>query len=171
MPHPSHIGLLSAAAALALTLSATATADAALWTQAVITPETALKAALAAQDECRKHGWQSTVSVVDPAGLPLVVLRDRYAGWHTLEAATGKARTAISWRQPTSAVAARVVRPDSPEQAIVNLPGVTMIGGGMPIEAGGQMAGAIGVSGAPGGDNDDICAKAGIAAIDADLAF
>lgn len=46
-----------------------------------------------------------------------------------------------------------------------------MVGGGMPIEAAGQQVGAIGVSGAPGGDNDDICAKAGIEAVTADLAF
>jgi len=48
---------------------------------------------------------------------------------------------------------------------------VVMIGGGMPIDAAGQMVGAIGVSGAPGGDNDDVCAKAGLAAIEGDLAF
>jgi uncharacterized protein GlcG (DUF336 family) len=46
-----------------------------------------------------------------------------------------------------------------------------MIGGGLPIDGGGTMVGAIGVSGAPGGANDDICAKAGIAAIEADLNF
>ena len=44
-----------------------------------------------------------------------------------------------------------------------------MIGGGLPIEAAGSLVGAIGVSGAPGGENDDICGKAGIAAIQADL--
>ncbi|OYV29314.1 MAG: hypothetical protein B7Z79_10815, partial [Thiomonas sp. 20-64-9] len=57
------------------------------------------------------------------------------------------------------------------EQAIKNLPGVVMIGGGMPIDAAGQMVGAIGVSGAPGGANDDLCAKAGLDAIEGDLAF
>ncbi|MGC2779220.1 MAG: heme-binding protein [Bradyrhizobium sp.] len=60
---------------------------------------------------------------------------------------------------------------DLPKRAIVNIPGVVMVGGGMPIEAAGQQVGAIGVSGAPGGDNDDICAKAGIEAVTADLAF
>lgn len=46
-----------------------------------------------------------------------------------------------------------------------------MIGGGLPIETDGQMVGAIGVSGAPGGDNDEICAKAGLAVVEEDLAF
>jgi uncharacterized protein GlcG (DUF336 family) len=50
-------------------------------------------------------------------------------------------------------------------------PGVVMISGGIPITAAGQMVGTIGVSGAPGGENDDVCAKAGIAAIETDLAF
>ena len=141
------------------------------WTQKIITPEIALKAAQAAKTECAKRGWQVAVAVTDPSGLPLVVLRDRYAGWHTLAAAEGKARTAASWRDSTSTVAARVNTPGSAEQAIKNLPGVVMIGGGIPIDAAGQMAGAIGVSGAPGGDNDDVCAKAGLAAMEGDLAF
>ncbi len=145
--------------------------SASTWTQTIITPEIALKAAQAAKAECGRRGWQVAVAVTDPSGLPLVVLRDRYAGWHTLAAAEGKARTAASWRQSTQAVAARVNKPGSAEAAIRNLPGVVMIGGGMPIEAAGQMVGAIGVSGAPGGDNDAVCAKAGIDAVDSDLAF
>ena len=160
--------LLTAGAALMQTASA---ADSSTWTQKVITPETALKAAQAAKAECARRGWQVTVAVTDPAGLPLVVLRDRYAGWHTLAAAEGKARTAASWRDATSTVAARINKPDSAEQAIKNLSGVVMIGGGLPIDAAGQMVGAIGVSGAPGGDNDDVCAKAGIAAVEGELAF
>lgn len=146
-------------------------ADSATWTQKVITPETALKAAIAAKDECQKRHWQVSVTVADPSGLPLVMLRDRYAGWHTVEAANGKARTAASWRESTTDAAARVTKPDAADKAVMNLPGVVMIGGGLPIESGGQRVGAIGVSGAPGGDSDDICAKAGIAAIEGDLAF
>ncbi|MDE2119486.1 MAG: heme-binding protein [Betaproteobacteria bacterium] len=158
-------------------LAATATGPAwadgteATWTQKIITPEIALKAAQAAKAECARRGWQATVAVTDPSGLPLVLLRDRYAGWHTVAAAEGKARTAASWRDNTTSVAARVNQPGSAEQAIRNLPGVVMIGGGKPIESAGQLVGAIGVSGAPGGDNDDICAAAGLSAVEADLAF
>ena len=64
----------------------------------------------------------------------------------------------------------RVNTPGSAKWAIKNLPGVVMIGG-IPIEAAGQIVGAIGASGAPGGDNDDICAKAGLAVIENDLAL
>jgi uncharacterized protein GlcG (DUF336 family) len=165
---------LAAALALAGAIASSAWADSsdsATWTQKIITPEVALKAAQAAKAECQKRGWQVSVTVADPAGLPLVMLRDRYAGWHTVEIANGKARTAASWREATSTVAARVTRPDAAEKAILSQPGVVMIGGGIPIDSSGQMVGTIGVSGAPGGDNDDICAKAGIAAIEGELAF
>lgn len=155
----------------ACTLSGPVLAESATWTQKIITPETALKAAIAAKAECQKRNWQVSVSVTDPSGLPLVMLRDRYAGWHTVEAANGKARTAASWRESTTGAAARVTKPEAADKAVMNLAGVVMIGGGLPIESGGQRVGAIGVSGAPGGDNDDICAKAGIAAIEGDLAF
>lgn len=64
-----------------------------------------------------------------------------------------------------------MTRLDSSEKAIVNIPGVVAIGGGLPIEAAGQLVGGIGVSGAPGGDSDDICARAGVDAIESDLEF
>ncbi|CQR31659.1 MAG: heme-binding protein [Thiomonas sp.] len=163
--------LIALTLAAASTLAANAQAESATWTQKILTPETALKAAEAAKAECVKRGWQVAVAVTDPSGLPLVMLRDRFAGWHTVAAAEGKARTAASWRESTSSVAERVNKPGSAEQAIKNLPGVVMIGGGMPIDAAGQMVGAIGVSGAPGGANDDLCAKAGLDAIEGDLAF
>jgi len=159
------------AVSLLVCSAAAATAAEATWSRRVLTPETALRAAQAAQAECRNRGWQATVTVSDPSGSPIVVLRDRFAGWHTLEAASGKARTAASWRDATSNVAARVGRVDSPEKGIMTLPGVVMVGGLLPIEAAGQMVGAIGVSGAPGGEADDVCAKAGIAAIEADIEF
>jgi uncharacterized protein GlcG (DUF336 family) len=55
--------------------------------------------------------------------------------------------------------------------AIRNLPGAVVIGGGLVVEAGGSLVGAIGVSGAPGGDADEACAKAGIDAIQSKLDF
>lgn len=102
---------------IATVMASIAWADspAATWTQKIITPETALKAAQAANAECSKRGWQATVAVTDHSGLPLVVLRDRFVGGHTLVAAKGKARTAVSWREATSVVAGRVNQPGSPE--------------------------------------------------------
>lgn len=160
-----------ACAAGVLSCGVVARAEEALWTRKVVSPEIALKAAQAALTVCRARGWQVAVTVSDPSGLAIVTLRDRFAGWHTLEAAAGKARTAASWREATGSMAARLARPDAPERAIVNVPGVVMVGRGLPIEAGGQQVGAIGVSGAPGGDNDEICGKVGIEAISGELEF
>ena len=58
-----------------------------------------------------------------------------------------------------------ITQPGQPQSGIRNLPHVVVVAGGLLIEAQGSILGAIGVSGAPGGDADDACAKAGIAAI------
>jgi uncharacterized protein GlcG (DUF336 family) len=58
-----------------------------------------------------------------------------------------------------------------PQAAVRNLPGVVILGGGVTIEAGGSLVGAVGVSGGPGGDADDACAKAGIEAVRDKLDF
>jgi uncharacterized protein GlcG (DUF336 family) len=57
------------------------------------------------------------------------------------------------------------------QAGIRNLPGAVIIGGGLVVESGGSLVGAIGVSGAPGGDADGACAKAGIEAIQSKLDF
>jgi len=130
----------------------------------VLTPETALKAAQAALKSCRERGYQATVAVVDRMGVVQVLLRDRFAGPHTTDMATAKAYTAASFRTNTSELA-EATQPGKPASGIRNRPGIAAVGGGMMIEAGGSLLGAIGVSGAPGGREDDACAAAGIAAI------
>jgi uncharacterized protein GlcG (DUF336 family) len=136
----------------------------------MMTPEAAQKAASAALANCRKAGYQVAVAVVDRAGLPLVMLRDRFAGPHTVEVATDKAWTAVSFKTDTGELA-KITGPGMPQSGLRGVARVTAFGGGMMIQAGGTLYGAIGVSGAPGGEADDACAKAGIAAISADLEF
>jgi uncharacterized protein GlcG (DUF336 family) len=135
-----------------------------------ITPEAALRAASAALASCAKSGYQVAVAVTDRGGHALVMLRDRHAGPHTPSTATGKAWTALSFKQDTLAFA-RATQSGELASGIRQLPGVVAIGGGRPIESAGSQVGAIGVSGAPGGEADDVCAKAGIAAIADDLEF
>jgi len=129
-----------------------------------LTPETALSAAKAAMEFCRKQGYQVAVAVVDRAGLAQVVLRDRFAGAHTLDVASNKAWTAASFRTPTAALAAET-QAGKPLSGLRNLPRFLAVGGGLVIESGGAVLGAIGVSGAPGGEADEACARAGIKAI------
>jgi len=136
----------------------------------VLTPETALKAAQAALAKCRASGFQVTVAVVDRMGVVHVLLRDRFAGPHTPDMASAKAYTAASFRTNTTALA-EATQPGRPQSGIRNRPGVAAVGGGVMIEGGGSLLGAIGVSGAPGGREDDACAEAGIAAIREDIEF
>jgi len=149
-------------------LSPAAPAAEATLTLRVLTPDTALKAARAALKACRGGGFQVAVAVVDRMGAAQVMLRDRYAGPHTPDMAAAKAWTAVSFRTDTTELA-KMTQPGSPQSGIRNRPGVAAVGGGLMIQAGGSLLGAIGVSGAPGGADDDRCAAAGIAAIREDI--
>jgi len=152
-------------AALAFVLAAgAASAQNATFPTRSLTPETALKAAQAALEHCRKQGWQAAVAVVDRSGIVQVMLRDRFAGAHTVRVSIDKAWTAASFRTPTRDLAAET-QAGRPMSGIRNHPRFMAVGGGQLIEASGSTLGAIGVSGAPGGDADDACAAAGIKAI------
>ncbi len=133
-----------------------------------MTPEVAYKAARAALESCRAKGYSVAVAVVDRAGVAQVFLRDRFGGAHTVSTAINKAWTSASFRQSTLALAVET-QPGKPMSGIRQLPRVIAAGGGLPIEASGALVGAIGVSGAPGGEADEACAKAGIEAILADI--
>jgi uncharacterized protein GlcG (DUF336 family) len=135
-----------------------------------MTPETALKAAQAALTSCRDAGYQVAVAVVDRMGVVQVLLRDRYAGAHTPRMARSKAWTAVSFRTNTGELA-ELTQAGKPQSGVRHLPGVAAVGGGMTIEASGSLLGAIGVSGAPGGEADEKCAAAGIAVIRTDIEF
>lgn len=130
----------------------------------LMTPETALKAAQAALKSCRDSGYQVAVAVVDRGGVTQVLLRDRFAGAHTPAMAVDKAWTAVSFRTNTTDLA-RISAPGQPSSGVRHRPRVASVGGGLMIQGGGAILGGIGVSGAPGGDLDDVCAGAGIAAI------
>jgi uncharacterized protein GlcG (DUF336 family) len=130
----------------------------------VLSPDTALELAQAALEACRAKGFQVAVAVVDRFGQPQVMLRDRFAGPHTPSTATNKGWTAVSFRANTSDLIG-FSQPGQPQAGIRNLPNVVVLGGGVLIEGAGAILGAVGVSGAPGGAEDDHCAKAGIDAV------
>ena len=161
---------LVSALAVALFLAAPLRAQDALVTYKSLSPELALELARAALGECRKRGYQAAVAVVDRFGVTQVMLRDRFAGPHTPATAAGKAWTAASFRTNTTELVA-TTQPGMPQAGLRNLPGAVILGGGLVIEAGGSLVGAVGVSGAPGGDADDACAKAGIEAVRDKLDF
>jgi uncharacterized protein GlcG (DUF336 family) len=158
--------LLAAAVAFAFP----AHAEEATVTYKSLSPDVALEAVQAALKQCRADGFQVAVAVVDRFGEPQVLIRDRFAGLPASTIATDKAWTSVGFRADTSALAKSVASGDISAR-LATLPRITMLGGGVVIEAGGMLLGAIGVSGAPGGDKDEVCAKAGLAAIRDKLDF
>ncbi len=136
-----------------------------------LTPELALELAQATLEACRERGFQTAVAVVDRSGLVQVILRDRYAGIHTVDTATRKAWTAASFKSNTldlSSVAAE----GGEMWALRLVSNALPLGGGIYLENGeGALLGAVGVSGAPGGEMDHECAAAGIEAIEDQLLF
>jgi uncharacterized protein GlcG (DUF336 family) len=154
--------------ALGSACSAQAQPQALIFSTRSIAPEAALRLARAALEHCAKQGYQVAVTVSDRAGHPLVMLRDRLAGPHTPQVATDKAYTALTFKLDTLALA-RLTQPGQEASGIRHVARAVAIGGGRNIQAGGSTIGAVGISGAPGGEADDLCAKAGIAAIADDL--
>jgi uncharacterized protein GlcG (DUF336 family) len=161
------LALLLAPLLLASPLSAPARADDNFVTFKSMSPDLALALARAALADCQKRGYQVAVAVVDRFGVTQVMLRDRYAGAFAITTATGKAWTAVNFRNNTGDVVATTPA----GTGVRALPGATVSTGGLMVEAGGTLVGAIGVSGAPGGDKDEACAKAGIAAVRDKLDF
>ncbi|MEX2034352.1 MAG: heme-binding protein [Xanthobacteraceae bacterium] len=158
------------ALAAVLLIATPARAQDALVTFKSLSPELALDLARAALADCQKRGYQTAVAVVDRFGVPQVMLRDRFAGAHTPRTAIGKAWTAVSFRTNTTDLVA-ASKEGTAQSGVRDLPGAVVLGGGVMIEAGGSLVGAVGVSGAPGGDADDACAKAGIEAVRDKLDF
>ena len=164
-------GVASILIAASLTAASGAQAqDRGTFTLKHLLPETALKATRAALEDCRKRGYQVAVAVVDRSGVAQALLRDRFAGPHTPNTAIGKAWTAVSFRTNTLEFAAET-QAGRPSSGVRDLPNVVALGGGVLIEAGGSIVGAIGVSGAPSGEADELCARAGLAVIREDVEF
>ena len=162
---PRHAQRLTATTLAALILAApVAHAQKLLASYPSLTTAAALQAAQAALARCDKDGFTTAVAVVDRGGHVLALLRNGLAGPHTVQTAIGKAGSALSFRTDTTELAAST-QAGRPSSGIRALPGVVAVGGGMMIRAKGALVGAIGVSGAPTGEADDVCAKAGIAAI------
>jgi uncharacterized protein GlcG (DUF336 family) len=163
------------ALALGIVIAGTAGAAAqeeseALVSFSVMKPEIAVKLAEAAMESCREEGAQIAVAVVDRFGTLQMMLRDRFAGAHTPETARRKAWTAVSFRADTLTLS-ETTKPGSEAYGANFITEALMLGGGVPVEAQGSIIGAVGVSGAPGGDMDDACARAGIDAVASDLEF
>ncbi|MBR0671009.1 GlcG/HbpS family heme-binding protein [Neoroseomonas soli] len=124
----------------------------------------AAEAVAAAVEACAGRGYRVAAAVVDRAGVLRALLRADGAGPHTVSSAQAKAYTAASMRTNTSQIL-ETVRTNPGAARLPDIEGFLVLGGGLPIRAGDEVVGAIGVGGAPGGHLDDQCAEAGIARI------
>lgn len=158
------IGGLVAAAALIAGGAASAQDSDAFADFRLLRPDVALQLAEAALKSCRDSGYQVSVVVVDRFGVPQVMIRDRFAGAHTVDTATGKAWTAASFRGDTLGLDQRIGAGElSP--SLRDIPNALFLGGGIPVQSAGSVVAAIGISGAPAPDLDHACAEAGIDSI------
>lgn len=140
----------------------------AIVTERNISVEAAFKVAHATIDACKKQGYDISVVVVDRNGIVRIAVRADTASPHNFDLARRKAYTARTFRRTSASWAKRMN--DEPDLAgQKSLFDVIPLGGGVPIDAGKDTIGAVGVSGAPGQDKDEACASAGVAAIAADL--
>lgn len=133
-----------------------------------LSADLAFEAARAALADCRQRGYQVSVVVVDRNAIVQALLRDDLASRFTLQLAKDKANAVILGRVASSELRRNRgdIRPE-----LNQLDELLVLEGGVPIRAAGSLVGAIGVSGAPGGDKDEVCATAGVDAISDPLDF
>jgi uncharacterized protein GlcG (DUF336 family) len=122
----------------------------------------------AAIEACRKDGYQVSVVVTDRSGEPLVVMRDVYSNRYFTQLAHGKTQAVLMAN--TTSAELRKNRADMVNELNL-LDGVMVLAGGVPVQVAGSLVGAVGVSGAPGGDLDEACAQAGVDAVQDELDF
>lgn len=127
--------------------------------------DTALRIGKAAIDRCRKEGVQISVTVVDRGGHEQVVLRDVLAMPISAPISKKKAYTAMSFNSRTS----QLENQFKGAYSVPKIDELMIAAGGVPINIGGNIMGGIGVSGAPSGVTDEVCAEAGLAAVHEDL--
>lgn len=117
---------------------------------------------------CRKAGYQVSAVVVDKSATLRAALRDDAAPRFTLEISQRKANMVIMGGTDSGSVARN--RADIRHE-LNQIDGLIMLKGGLPIVVGGYLIGAVGVSGAPGGEKDEACAQAALDALEDRIAF
>ena len=155
-------GLRRTAIALASTCACAlaAPASAQLLEHKDLTASIAITIAQTAIETCKANGYAVSATVVGRNGEVIVQVRGDNTGPHTFENSFRKAYTARTIRAPSGALVDRVKA--DPTLGLVHLTNVIAIQGGLPIKVGDEVIGAAGASGAPGGEKDEACVKAGI---------
>ena len=150
---------------LACTLAAPASAQ--LLTRKDVSANMALRIAQTAIATCTANGYRVSATVVGRNGEVIVQVRGDGTGPHTVENSFKKAYTSRTFRIPSGEMEERLKK--NPQMGAQYLTGFTTARGALPIMIGEEVIGAVGVSGAPGGEKDEACVKAGIDKVAADL--
>ncbi len=158
------LGMMAVAAGFAFTMPASAQG---LTATRILTADAANAMVMGALEQCRKDGYKVSAAVVDRGGNLLAFIRDPASGPHTAESSRRKAFTAATFGMTSAAFATLTANPGA--AGLKDLSGVFALAGAVPIKAGNDVLGGIGVGGAPGGDKDEACAAAGLAKIAAQL--
>jgi uncharacterized protein GlcG (DUF336 family) len=156
----SAVRLAVSAVTLGLAASLAAPAGAELLARKDLSLDIALTIASTAAATCKERGYRVSVHVVGRNGEVIVALRGDNAPPHTMENSQRKAYTARTFRVTSGEFTKRVK--DNPTFGAVHLTGVIAAQGAIPIKVGDDVIGAVGVSGAPGGDKDEACAQTGL---------
>jgi uncharacterized protein GlcG (DUF336 family) len=151
---------LLAGISLVFACGAATIANAQLAVHKDLTLPIAVAMAQTAHQMCTGQGYNVSVHVVGRTGEVLVALRGDNANPHTMENSMRKAITSRMQRRPSGEFVA-VVK-ENPTAGALHLANMIPAQGALPIKVGDDVIGAIGVSGSPGGDKDEACAKAGI---------
>ena len=133
-----------------------------LKTQHILPLGVAQQLATAAQAHCNDKGYLVTVSILNRDGVDIILLRGDGTPGATVDVSRGKAYAAVGFQSPTSGMEERV---KTANPGIMAIERFVVLPGGLPIRAGSELVGGIGVAGAPNGSIDEECAKAGIEAI------
>ncbi|WP_442756485.1 GlcG/HbpS family heme-binding protein [Methylocystis sp. JAN1] len=131
----------------------------------VLTLADAKRVAAAAAQEAQRNGWSVVIAIVDDAGLPVYLERLDGVQPASCDIAQAKARSAALFKRPTKALEETVA---SGRAALLSLPHITPVEGGLPLLHEGQVVGAIGVSGVQSFE-DGVVAKAGADALAAEI--
>jgi uncharacterized protein GlcG (DUF336 family) len=111
-------------------------------------------------ETCKANGYAVSVTVVGRNGEIILQVRGDNTGPHTMENSMRKAYTSRTFRIPSGDMVQRLK--DNPQLGLIHLSNVIANQGALPIKVGDEVVGAVGASGAPGGEKDEACVKAGI---------
>lgn len=126
----------------------------------------AIEAAQEAVRSCEASGYAVSVAIVDASGVVKLQAKGDHSTIHTKDSSFRKAYSVVTlgpvFKFETSGELAALVAKSPAGPALASLPDILPLAGGVAVKSGDEIIAAIGVGGAPGGDKDEACARAGL---------